>query len=133
MKFKIYLFIIFFVFFPLYSNAAVTAQMDGSLTSSLIRPFGGNVLFSMYCTCSNGQYILLYDKTTLTTTPLVFQWGVSRLNRNYNIMGTGQSLVGTYIPGTGVCLMYVGTGCTTIPTFGLISTVPLSGVGTSLK
>jgi hypothetical protein len=94
-------------------------------------PMGGRVLMSMPCTCSGGWYNLIFDNTTSAPLATVFQFGVSRLNQQYNIFGYGQHLLGSYQTG-GVCEIYIGTGCSEVPVQGMITTPAGPGIGTSL-
>lgn len=119
MKYKILIFSLLITFIPLVSNA-----------QGLTTPFGGRLLTSFPCTCSGGYYIYMQDLYTNMTIPIYFQFGVSRLNSNYNIFSSGVNLLGSYSQGSS-CLMYYGYGCYTLTTYGMITTYGLPGVGTS--
>lgn len=113
--YKIIILILIFSFIPIATNAQI--------------PFGGRILASYECTCSGGWLIYFYDYFTKATLPIVFQFGVSRLNKNFNIFSPNVSILGTYFPG-GVCSM--GTsGCFTVPVIGTVTSYPFSGIGTS--
>lgn len=119
MKFKLYLLKIFVLSFILFPIKNVNAQI----------PFGGNIIMSYECACSGGWYVLVLDKKTLIPTPLVFQFGISRLNANYNIFTPKTSLLGSYTPG-GICLKGTNS-CKNKFVVGTITPFPLPGVGTS--
>jgi hypothetical protein len=113
--FKILILILMFSFLPITTNAQI--------------PFGGRVLASYECTCSGGWLVYFYDFFTRAPLPIVFQFGISRLNQNFNFFTPGVSVLGTYTPG-GICSM--GTsGCFTVPVVGTITSYPFSGIGTS--
>jgi len=120
MKYKTLILILILLIAPVVSSAQ-TATV----------PFGGKIIYGYPCTCSGGWYLSIYDLVTKATIPIVFQFGVSRLNASFNIFTSGVSVLGSYMPGTGVCLIYAGTGCTTIPTIGMVTSYPLPGIGTS--
>lgn len=119
MKYKVYLISLFFLINPIFSFSQTI-------------PFGGKILMTMPCTCSGGWYISFFDNGTKVTTPIVFQYGVSRLNSNYNMYTSGVSILGSYVTG-GTCLIYAGTSCISIPVFGMITPFPGPGMGTSLQ
>ena len=74
------------------------------------------------------MYIL--DQYTGMTLPIVFQFGISRLNGNYNIYKPGVKVLGTYVTG-GTCVM-ASTSCYGGPIpVGTITPYPLAGIGTS--
>lgn len=94
-------------------------------------PFGGRIVAMNECFCSGGWMIWVYDLYTKTTLPLVFQFGISRLNANYNIYTPGVHTLGSYFTG-GTCLM-VSLECGGGPTpIGTITSFPLPGIGTGL-
>lgn len=94
-------------------------------------PFGGRIVAMHECFCSGGWMIYVLDLYTNMTVPLLFQFGVSRLNANYNIFTYGVQTLGSYTPG-GSCTL-ASTSCyTTIPAMGTITSFPLPGIGTSL-
>lgn len=119
MKFKILTFVFILFLLPLFSEA-----------QGVTTPFGGKILTSFPCTCSGGYYIYMYDLKTMMPTPIYFQFGVSRLNSNYNIFSSNVNLLGSYGPGMS-CLMYAGTSCYSLTTYGMVTTYGLPGVGTS--
>jgi hypothetical protein len=119
MKFKILFLSMILIFAPVVSSAQTV-------------PFGGRITIGFPCTCSGGWYLMVYDLLIKTPVPMVFQFGVSRLNAQYNIFTNGNSLLGSYTPG-GTCLIYSGNSCESIPVTGTITPPPLPGVGTSLS
>lgn len=92
--------------------------------------FGGRILVSFYCACSNTQFVSVFDMRQKRPVLLNHLWGVSRLNMGFNLWTPGVQTLGTYIRGAGVCLVYDGESCTLVPTEGMITPAPLSGVGT---
>jgi hypothetical protein len=120
MKYKIFLFSIIFFIFPLFSNAQ----------NPLNIPFGGKILWTTPCTCSDGWYILMYDNTTMMPKALVFQFGISRLNSNYNMFSNGVNIIGSNQIG-GTCMIYSGNSCFSLPVDGMITPWTGPGMGTS--
>lgn len=91
--------------------------------------FGGRIVGVNECFCSGGWMIWVYDVATKVTLPLVFQFGLSKLNMAYNIITPGVQTLGTYSAG-GICLM-ASLECSAGPIpIGTIT--PLPGIGTSL-
>lgn len=91
-------------------------------------PYGGVVTASFPCTCSANWYILVADPRGVAH-PVVVQPGYSRVLAYFNVYSPGTRLVGSYTPTTGTCWMYVGFGCSPVPTVGVLSLFP--GTGTS--
>lgn len=89
-------------------------------------PFGGMILFSFYCTCSNSWLLTLTPIAPTYVTLLTYITG-SQAFLSYNIPFT-LNLLGEYTSGSGVCLIYAGTSCSSVSSSGLIN--PL--VGSSL-
>ena len=92
--------------------AAAAAASGGSFSSqaaatSLI-PFGGQSVSMMVCTCSANMLLYVRDPRGYTV-PLIYQPGVTVLYRMGNPT-VGVNLLGRYVTG-GICLIYVGTGC----------------------
>lgn len=115
-KIKIYVLSFLFLITPLVSSAQI--------------PIGGVLLTSYECTCSGGWLMVVYDKFTHMTIPIVFQWGISRLNSGFNIFTPLTNVLGSYTPG-GICLL-VSFDCAGVPVIGTVSPYPMSGIGTSL-
>jgi|GEM_PF-2046993 len=90
--------------------------------------YGGMRVFTEVCTCSGNllEFILDYKTNSLLT--LVYQPGGSRLFQNNNPYGA--YLLGSYMPGAGVCSLYVGTSCIQQQSTGMMGNIP--GTGTSL-
>lgn len=93
-------------------------------------PFGGRIVMMHDCFCSGGWMIYVFDPGKMLILPIVFQFGISRLNASWNIFTPGNQVLGTMIPG-GVCSIALAV-CTPIPAVGTVTPFPLSGVGTSL-
>lgn len=88
-------------------------------------PFGGFILNTFYCNCSN--------TFLLTVSPpvggqFIYVPGTPQY-MHYRLPSAGVWVLGLYSPGTGVCLIYVGKGCSP---FGAPSGTITPTVGTSL-
>ena len=119
MKFKVILATLILILSPVIASAQI--------------PFGGQIVSKpFWCTCNGALYFWVLDLVTKVPTPMVFQFGFSRLNMQYNIFTPGVELVGTYSPG-GLCFYWTGKSCQpkTPSPIGVITSFPLSGVGTS--
>lgn len=84
-------------------------------------PFGGAILSVFPCTCSGTWHITITPLpptyvVLLTYTPF------SQAFLSYNIPFT-EWLLGQYVPGAGVCQIYVGFGCAAPPSEGMITPV----------
>ena len=90
-------------------------------------PFGGALLFSFYCNCSNSWLLTLQPLPPTFVTLLNYFEG-SQAYLSYNIPLTTE-LLGEYTPGAGICAVYSGTGCASVPSEGLITPT----VGSSLE
>jgi hypothetical protein len=87
------------------------------------QPFGGMVSMVEWCTCNEAIAVVtvgpprggrfLHHPTTE-----VYEY--------YQIPRTGVWLLGNYLPGVGVCLVYTAKGCDPIPHEGMISIVGTS-------
>jgi len=114
----------------LLSGAGNTIASNASQVA--LSQFGGRIIMNTPCPCSANYMITLYDLSLKMPLSVIFQPGVSSLKMNYNPT-VGESVMGGYVRGTGVCLIYVGTGCSPSPTgipMGTIDT--FRGVGTTL-
>ncbi|HMO79078.1 MAG TPA: hypothetical protein PJ997_01545 [Candidatus Paceibacterota bacterium] len=121
------------------ADAAIPG-VDGLATGSLSIPFGGPIILSVPCICSNGQYLLITDYSTGTPSPkplpVMFEFGVSRVSTPQNLASLftpGAYTLGTYATlAEGVsppCL--TGALCAPLPVAGIITPIPLPGVGFS--
>lgn len=88
-----------------------------------INPFGGMVLFTMVCTCSEGNMLLVVGPPRPGV--FVYEPFVSTLYMNYRPY-VSSWVLGDYISGAGVCMVYVGTGCASVPNMGLINKIGTS-------
>ena len=78
--------------------------------------FGGRLSGVFYCTCSNSLLLYIQDYKTGGVLPLVYGAGSNLLvGSPYGIYQ-----LGSYLPGAGLCLVYVAVGCAPIPNAGLI-------------
>jgi len=90
-------------------------------------PFGGVQGFTLICTCSANTLHYIFDYRVKSVLPLVYQPGVSKLYAKWNIWG--RYFLGSYRPGVRSCLIFVGEGCITIQSAGMMGSFP--GTGTS--
>lgn len=112
------------------AGGAAKNAVTSAGTQTVLSQFGGKVMMNMLCPCSSNYLITLFDLSLNVPLSVIFQPGVSVLKMNYNPT-VGQTVLGGYTRGTAVCLVYVGTGCSTYGTpWGTIDT--LRGVGTTL-
>ncbi|MFA6315481.1 MAG: peptidoglycan-binding domain-containing protein [Candidatus Paceibacterota bacterium] len=95
------------------------AQTTGS-------PFGGAILFSFYCSCSQNWLITLTPLPPTYPALLTYMTGTQAF-LSYNIPFTVW-LLGEYMPGAGQCSVFAGTGCVSISSEGAITPM----VGSSL-
>ena len=84
-------------------------------------PFGGALLFSFFCTCS-ANWLITVEPLPPTFPVLLSYIPGSQAFLSYNIPFTTW-LLGEYQPGAGICSVYAGVGCFTLPTEGLISPI----------
>jgi len=108
----------------------------GSLPGTL--PFGGQVSYSVPCTCpgSIGSLwiafnILYLGSDTPVTGSLVYVPYISQLFAWFSIGVPTAWHLGTYLPGVQMCWMLIpppGTGCVPLPSAGVITQVGTSKV-----
>jgi hypothetical protein len=99
--------------------------------SILTPPFGGTILATQECGCNGGWLMYVFDVSTHSIDKIMFEFGVSRLNGNYNIYTPGVKVLGTYYPG-GVCITAASECYLEIPTDGIVTGLT-PGIGTSLS
>jgi len=104
-----------------------TGTSTASATVGASLYFGGRVTAVLPCLCSGTTLVTIFDYVTNTNLPLVYQPGFTKLYSGYNLFTPGVNVLGSYTPGTGVCLI-PGTPCPIIPSVGAINSLP--GVGT---
>lgn len=92
---------------------------------SATTPFGGQIYYVTYCTCS-GTILLTVGPPNPAN--VVFQTGFSQLYEYYNIYEEGVWVLGNYVEGGGYCAIYAGLSCDTISNDGVITQI-----GTSLE
>ena len=100
-------------------------------SQAVISQFGGRITLNTPCPCSGNYMINLLDLVLKMPISVIFQPGVSTLKMNFNPT-IGQNIMGGYVRGPAVCLIYVGVACSPSPTgrpIGVIDT--LRGAGTS--
>jgi peptidoglycan hydrolase-like protein with peptidoglycan-binding domain len=90
-------------------------------------PFGGQLYFSFFCPCS-GNWLVTIQPLPPTYVALLSYTPGTQAHLSYNIPFTTR-LLGQYTPGAGMCSIFIGTGCATLPSEGLITpTVGSSGI-----
>lgn len=112
------------------SNSLTLFENNSSLINSTGLTgayFGGKVISSVPCPCSDNTLVIIQDLVTKSPLPLIYQPGISKLYSQYNLFTPGNNVVGSYTPGLGICL--AGGICALVPTAGTINSLP--GVGTS--
>ncbi|MBI2476072.1 MAG: hypothetical protein HYV67_02430 [Candidatus Taylorbacteria bacterium] len=80
-------------------------------------PFGGRVLFPFYCTCS-GNWLVTITPTAPTYVVLLTYYMGTQMYMGYNLPFT-LNVLGEYTSGS-QCQIYIGYGCTSIPSEGQI-------------
>lgn len=129
-----FLFILFFVFSPLVVSAqANPASVATNPASLLVDNFGGTVIATVPCLCNAGFAIIIRDFKTMMPMVLMVQPFISRINLNYSF-APGNSVLGSFHPVPTPCLNGLPPFLC-IPTAtaqGIIVSMPLAGVGTSL-
>lgn len=95
------------VFMPAHAQAAVAA------------PFGGALLFPIFCTQS-ATWLLAIQPLPPTYATLLTYVPFTEAFLSYNIPVTNE-LLGYYVPGAGVCIMGVCPACTYVPSWGMIT------------
>lgn len=94
-------------------------------------PVGGRIMMTHECLCSGGWMFYVLDLYAGSVVPVLFQFGASRLNANYNIFTPGVQTLGSYTIGA-TCLM-VSLECAGGPQpAGSVSPWGMPGIGTSL-
>lgn len=115
----------------LFATALITALFSAapfslSAQGSFAPYFGGQILWSIYCTCSGNWLVFIGPPTNAQ----FVYWQGTQAYESYNMPLIGICALGQYAPG-GQCLMYAGTTCTTIGApQGLITSLTGSSPGT---
>lgn len=109
-----------------------TFSFAPKVSNALVAPlaFGGKVVASIPCMCNGGLMITVLHPVTKLPIQIMVQPFISRINMNFSFI-FGNSVLGTYIPTPIPCL----NGILCLPTgtsIGFVTTLPFSGVGTSL-
>lgn len=129
-----FLFILFFIFSSLILSAQANfANAAANPTTLLVDNFGGTVLSFIPCMCNGGFIIAIQDFKTMLPVMLMVQPFISRINLNYSFL-PGNSVLGSFHPAPTPCLNGIPP-LFCIPTAtaqGIIVSMPLAGVGTSL-
>lgn len=90
-------------------------------------PFGGLVSFYYPCTCTANLWIwftpLYLGGPAVITGPMVYSPYATIPYANYQIGIPGTYHLGSYLPGTQACWMYIGYGCIIWSSVGLMTKV----------
>jgi len=111
-------------------SGAASAAGTSVAGNTLISQFGGKITAMMTCGCSANYMITIMDLSLKTPLSLIFQPGVSVLKMNYNPT-IGETVLGGYVKGTGVCMVYAGVTC--VSAGSPAGTIDLRGIGTTLS
>ncbi len=97
--------------------------------AATITNFGGQIVGMITCTCNVIPSWVLYvrDVRYQAPLPLVYYTGVTILHKMYQPRPAVNSL-GNYVPGAGICLIYSGNSCFTLPSIGY-----MFNLGTSMS
>ena len=90
--------------------------------------FGGVDVFNFVCTCSENFLVFFaplyfYGSPIPIFGPLGYEEGTIAYP-NYEISPT-EGVIGTYVQGVPTCYIYIGTGCSAVPSYGYI--LPFTG------
>lgn len=96
-----------------------TTLMPRHARAALGTPFGGALIFPFFCSCSD-TWLIDIEPLPPTYVTLLTYVPFSEKYLSYNIPATNE-LLGTYIPGAGVCLIPTPFGCPNIPSEGMIT------------
>lgn len=110
----------------LISGALQKAFAPAPAEAATSIPFGGALLYSYFCTCSY-TWLLTIQPLPPSYAALLTYTPFSQAYLSYNIPATTE-LLGNYTSG-GTCAIYIGYGCATIPSEGMITPT----VGSSLR
>jgi hypothetical protein len=116
----------FFITSFLIISILCSFALPFSVQASVLPNFGGMNAFEMLCTCSGSFWIWLtplYFAGIMMAGPLDYYPGLIEFS-NYFPVTSGWDL-GTYITGASLCYIPIGTGCITIPSYGMIG--PITG------
>lgn len=80
--------------------------------------FGGQFAGYIPCTCSANFLVFIRD-VRYQYLPVVYQPGFTFMHKMYSPV-ISYNTVGNFIPGAGICLVYIGTGCGVVPSVGMM-------------
>ena len=111
------------------SGSSAGSAAAGGASRVVIGQFGGRIVFNMLCACSSNYLITVLNEPLKIPLSVMYQPPISSLKQSYNPT-IGETVLGGYTTG-GVCMIYVGTGCSPygIP-IGTIDT--MRGIGTTM-
>ena len=128
------------IFRAIIGICIVTSLVGGyfaapALAKIVLIAYGGQVIMAnpALCTCSAGVFILYKPAIPSFPSFLAFPAAtyipaMTRVYSFYNMFGVGIWHKGQYVTKVQGCYLYVGFGCTVIPTSGIIFQVGTSGV-----
>ena len=88
-------------------------------------PFGGQVIFPIYCTCSGNWMVGMRPFGPTYVVLLTHYLGAQAFLYHNAPFPISSYMLGTYIPGAGHCLFYIVFGCIDVPAEG--ATTPMLG------
>ena len=109
------------------SNSTSASNSASSSGGGAATPFGGLSTYVFYCTCSSNIAITINDLTITPplTLPIIYQPGGTILYPYGQVFTSGVWLLGLWTSG-GNCQYYVGKGCSTYTTQGMMTMVGTS-------
>ena len=105
----------------------VVPKKQSTALAAGFTPFGGLSTYVFYCTCSSNIAITINDLTISPplTLPIIYQPGGTILYPYGQVFTSGVWLLGLWTSG-GNCQYYVGKGCSTYTTQGMMTMVGTS-------
>jgi len=109
----------------IFDTKKAFAQSSGGSSDSSESPFGGQLYYSFYCSCSGNWLLTIQPLAPNYVTLLTYEEG-TQAYLSYNLP-EAQYLLGFYDEGAGQCQVYAGEDCVDIDADGEVS----STVGSS--
>lgn len=95
-----------------------------SVSAGVGLPFGGKVVATTFCNCSGNFLVKIVNAVPIFGGFFTYQPGVTLPYSYYTPMVVRAWDLGTYVPGTGYCVVGAcGTATVVIPTFGAMTMV----------
>jgi hypothetical protein len=124
----------FFIFLCAIVFGSISVAHAQTAPLPVPQGFGGRITNLMVCTGNGSLLVGLQDFRTNLPIQLHYIPLVSRLNQNYALFVPGNAVLGTYMPSPQPCLIGFCPFCKPYgKPIGVITSWPLSGVGTSLS